>query len=253
MIRLPAILIVLMTCALVSRAQESDFHEFTDKKGQQILAMLLDVSPDNRLMKIRREDGQEFETEILVLSLDDQQYIKNWMKTRSVKTDYRLEIDITKKAGKTERHNRTSSSYTYEQRFSSFEITVRNLSRETVPDTTLEYILVWDDQILLYQIEGDWTYSNADEDDETTVKKSGSAPLAPIPFNREQIVSTEEIEVNRMVYGGDIYREDEQHGIMVRVLNENGDVLAEERSGTAALQGLRWELAMDLPEPRSRN
>ena len=81
-------------------AQESaDFHQFTDKKGQRVSAMLLEVSADRQQMKIRREDGQEFETVINLLSLDDQQYVKDWMKNAPqagmMNTDFLLNLSLS--------------------------------------------------------------------------------------------------------------------------------------------------------------
>ena len=52
-------------------------HLFTE--GNQIAANLLEVVDDRKTAKIRREDGIVFSLEIVLFSLDDQQYIKDWM------------------------------------------------------------------------------------------------------------------------------------------------------------------------------
>ena len=115
MFRVLLILFVTVHAPVLFAQDAPDLHEFTDKKGTKILATLLRVSEDRRMMSIRREDGQEFESEINVLSLDDQQYIKDWMKTASpsaMMTDYRLELELSKKAGRTSKLSGSSSSYT---------------------------------------------------------------------------------------------------------------------------------------------
>lgn len=128
MLRLPFIAVVLLIASVLT-ASGQEFHLFTSKDSKQMLAALLDISADNRQVKIRREDGIEFQIEIVGLSLDDQQYIKDWLKTRvvEVKTNYRLEVDIDHNATDTERHRR-DSYYTYEQRFGNYDIAIRNLS-----------------------------------------------------------------------------------------------------------------------------
>ena len=129
MFRLPFIT-TFLGFAFVLAAPGQEYHQFTSKDGKQISAMLLDISPDNRQVKIRRVDGLEFQFEIVGLSLDDQQHIKDWLKTRvvEVKTDYRLEVDLDYNATNTDRH-RLDSYYTYEQRFGNYDIAIRNLSR----------------------------------------------------------------------------------------------------------------------------
>ncbi|MDF1858792.1 MAG: hypothetical protein P1U87_01185 [Verrucomicrobiales bacterium] len=256
MFRLLAIYFVIFPALLLCAQDGGEFHEFTDKKGSKIYAMLLGVSEDNRMMKIRREDGQEFESEINVLCLDDQQFIKAWMKKKPMLTagDYRIELSIAKKAGETERRKGNGSSYSYVQRFSSFEVTVQNLSRETLPSTRLEYVILWDDQLVIYQAsDGDWTYRAADEEDETIVKVKGEIPLPAIPFNREEIVTTSEFEINQLLLSGDVYREDEPFGIYARVVTDSGVVLAEARVGTSEVDKVGWEDAIAFNDPEKRD
>lgn len=251
MSRLPALFIAILP-ALVLSAQDSDsLHEFTDKKGAKILATLLKVSDDNRSMRIRREDGQEFDTEINVLSLDDQQFIKNWMKTAKLASDFRLEIDIEKKTGRTERFKGSSSSYEYEKRLASFEVKVRNLSRESLPPTRLEYTIIWENHLAMHLSEdGGWSYSSLTDEDEpiNLVKITGEASLTAIPFNRDEVVPTGEIEINRMFISGELYREDEPYGIIARVVTTEGNVVAEKRFGNSRLDAMEWKEVSEIKE-----
>lgn len=226
-------------------------HRFTDKKGQQIDATLLGVTADMQKMRIRREDGQEFESIITLLSLDDQQYIKDWMKTRTAKTDFRLEVDITRKAQDTERHERDGGFYSFEQRTQKYAIQVRNLSRETLPPAVVEYVWVWSDLVSVYQDnEGIWDYRSYDDENgaERTKRISGRGELPALAFNRDGEVSTATFEINRISFGGDLYQEDEPVGMIARVLTKEGALLEEVRSGGAAIENLSWEQAMELPD-----
>ncbi|MEM9281954.1 MAG: hypothetical protein AAGA96_09020 [Verrucomicrobiota bacterium] len=57
----------------------SEFHAFKDKRDQQIDARILSISEDRRQLTIERRDGNVFRIAPTVLSLDDQQFIKDWL------------------------------------------------------------------------------------------------------------------------------------------------------------------------------
>ncbi len=57
----------------------SEYHLFTDKKDQQIDARILSISDEMTEIRIERRDGQVFEIAATVLSLDDQQFIRDWL------------------------------------------------------------------------------------------------------------------------------------------------------------------------------
>lgn len=255
MIRLAIALTALVFLAPLRAQEAAELHEFTDKKGSKILASLLSVSEDKRTMKIRREDGIEFDLEINILSLDDQQFVKQWM-AQAPKTaaDYLIELVATRKAGRTEKLDGGSSSYSYERRFSTYDFTVRNLSRETVPPARIEYAIVWDEQLDLFlDDDGNWSYDYPDEDQASTfVKLLGSVEIPSLPFNREETVTTEAFPVDRMFLLGDLYREDEALGVVARVVASDGTVLAETKFGKAEVERAEWESVIAFSDPRTR-
>ncbi|MEM1442650.1 MAG: hypothetical protein AAGF67_09925 [Verrucomicrobiota bacterium] len=59
--------------------EPSEYRVFTDKRDLQIEARILSISEDQKTMKLQRQDGNVFETAITILSLDDQQFIKQWL------------------------------------------------------------------------------------------------------------------------------------------------------------------------------
>jgi len=59
--------------------QPSEFRAFTDKRGQQIEARILSISDDKRQLNLVRRDGRAFELAITLLSLDDQQFLNDWL------------------------------------------------------------------------------------------------------------------------------------------------------------------------------
>ncbi|MEX2578234.1 MAG: hypothetical protein WD342_04185 [Verrucomicrobiales bacterium] len=247
MFRIILSLLVLLA-ATHGRGQETEFHEFTDKKGQTVRAVLLDVGEDRREMKIRREDGAEFETVINELSLDDQQYIKNWLQNRPDKTDYRLDIAIDRKPSGSE--SSSSGSLKFETKLSHFAIAVTNLSRDTLESAILEYVIVWDERVGISETnDGDVTYSSPREDTPPAVRVHGQEPLEAVPFNREAVHETETVGIDRVSYtGGGVLLEDDPVGVIVRILTSAGIILAEERQGGARIDNLSWEEALELEE-----
>ena len=80
---LPLFFCILLTLesALAWRTDlsPSEYHVFTDKKDQQIDARILSISDEMTEIRIERRDGQVFEVAATVLSLDDQQFIRDWL------------------------------------------------------------------------------------------------------------------------------------------------------------------------------
>jgi len=245
--------------AAVEAQTAGDFHEFTSKSGQKVTAKLLGISADKRQMKILRQDGQQFETEIVLLSLDDQQFVKDWMKNNPeaamAKSDFRLEVTITRVAGEG-RKNR-ENSYTMEEKDQLYRISIRNLSRETLASARLDYAVVWENAVTIYKDEtsGTMNYSLRSSDEEAPqVKQVGGADLAELRFNGEEIVETGTFSIDRVLYdGNELIREDELIGVKVRVRAPDGTVLNEAESGSAAIGTLTWEAIEALEEPRKIN
>ncbi|MDP4938119.1 MAG: hypothetical protein NWR21_02280 [Verrucomicrobiales bacterium] len=239
-------------------AQESaDFHQFTDKKGQRVSAMLLEVSADRQQMKIRREDGQEFETVINLLSLDDQQYVKDWMKNAPqagmMKTDFLLNLSLSRQTGSVEKH--TQDNIVLEQRPTTFRMTVRNLSRDSLEGARLEYVLVWEDRTRVYQTEAQsWTYiATSDEEEEGApplVKEVGQMDLELLRFNGEATLETASVNMEQVFIGDNKpFREDEMIGVKVRILAKDGAIIHEASSGGAVIAAMKWDEASALPDP----
>ncbi len=78
-----ALPVILSLClaGLVRAAdpEPSDFREFTDKRGQQIEARVLSLSEDRQTLAMERRDGKTFELTVTLLSLDDQQFLRQWL------------------------------------------------------------------------------------------------------------------------------------------------------------------------------
>ena len=201
-------------------------------------------------MKIRREDGLEFDSEINALSLDDQQFVKNWLENRPENVDFRLEIAIDRKSVETEKID--SESLRFETKSNRYEITVRNLSRETLESARMEYVVVWQDGTTIHETdEGVPTYDRVKEGVEPPmVRVEGGKRLDPIPFNRDLVIETVPFDLEKVSYTeGQVLYADEPIGAVVRVLTSSGILLMEEKVGDARITEMSWEDAFALKAP----
>ncbi len=119
-----------------------ELHLFTDKKGNQITANLLKIAEDRRTAKIRREDGIEFSLEIVLFSLDDQQYIKDWMAVDKIASsnqpkasEFHLDIKVVHKESASAKHSNGSLELESKPHF--FDVSISNTSRETLEGAVL--------------------------------------------------------------------------------------------------------------------
>lgn len=256
-----ALLLAFASGGMVRAQVQGDFHEFTGKTGQKLVAKVVGVSEDRRQMRIVRQDGQSFDTEIVIFSLDDQQYVKDWLKSGAAAAGatmagaaptFRLEVALTRLPGKTDKHR--DQFYTMEEKENLFRIAVRNLSRETLDGAKVEYAMVWKDSVIIYydEDEEEWEFSARDLDSPAPpVKKLGEAALEELRFNGESTIETDAVRIDEVFYeGNELYGKDELLGLKVRVLGADGSVLHEADSGGAAIAALTWDEIKSLADPR---
>ncbi len=252
--------LLITVCTVLSGYSqgEADFHEFTAKTGKKVLARLLAISEDQRTIRIQREDGIEFDSEVVTLCLDDQQFVKDWIKNRPEDsivpvidaTDYRIEVNLAKKSLDSDRHP-VNSSYTVEQKKNVIEISIRNISREALVGAKLEYVIIWERSVnVSREIDGSWkAYYSSGIGPVSNSKLIGEIEIETLAFNREAELVTKPYELNRMMYSSEVYREDEFKAVAVRVLSPSGAVIDEQRMGESWVESIEWEKLVSPPEP----
>jgi hypothetical protein len=258
-------LVPLFWCG-TGQAQSTTPHQFTDKAGKALEATLLGISPDRRTMKIRRVDGQEFELVITLLSLEDQQYLQDWLAQQSTAevgkptatspatpaaSAYRVELTIDRKVSAAKKF-KISSDYNIERRENISTATVRNLSRELLVGATLEWVVVWRNDIEpIEQDDGTWSYRSLEDLPEAV---AGKTNLDPIPFNREVVLPISPIFTDTFDYGSSSNYKDTWDGTIARVNNADGTMIVEIRGGSGDITTMTWEKAIALvPKPDDGN
>lgn len=225
---------------------DSEFRDFTNKEGRTIEARIVAISPDRTTLTIAQRDGREFELEIVLLSLDDQQHLREWLQNRPANADYRIEVAIDKSSEKPSARERDRNNYyRLSTDFLQYRLTVTNLSRETLPAPVIEYLLVYRDNIsIVYdEDERDWDFTLFGSDGIGEVKKvEGQLALEDLVYNREQIVTTETLEVHKVLGDGNfIYGEDELIGLILQVRDGQGNVIETFRSSDNGIRTMTWE------------
>lgn len=257
MLRVLLTFLLILPSVRAHALDRDELHLFTDKKGNQITANLLEIAEDRRTAKIRREDGMEFTPEIVLFSLDDQQYIKDWMEAEALATandtttpEFHLNVKVAHKESSTDKYS--SGSLALESTPHFFEIVVSNTSRETLEGAVLEYSMIWDEGVTVHEDEdgddGEWTYTYSRKGDNgSLVRKQRSLPLESLAFNREANVKTEETAIDRVLDTyGDPVREDLLLGVLVRIVSADGQILAETTSGKSDIATYTWEKSLTL-------
>ncbi len=243
-------------------AQEEDgFREFTDKRGQKMSAKLLGISEDRRTMNIVRADGKAFGAIINQLSLDDQQYIKDWLKKRPetgtslAASSTRLEVSMTRTVGETRK--RRSANYGMEEKDNLYRVTLKNLSRDALTSARIEYAVVWNNAVTVFENKdiGEWSFHlHTNTNVSPRTKILGSVALENLRFNGEFSFDTAPVSIDRVFYdGNELYQEDELLGLKVRVVSVNGAVILDRDSGGSGIGATTWEELPSLADPGGTN
>ena len=193
-------------------------------------------------MQIQKADGTTFSVAINLLTLDDQQFVKDWILLQPEKSDFELDVKIAKEFGGLKRE--TYSSTDLETRDLNYNITVTNKSRETMETPIVEYAVVYDDRVRIYQSDGDWTYTTPSLSESRGI--SGKVSLADLVYNRDQQLKTEPVKIEKVMGDGNVtYGEDDPLGVLVKVSTASGVMVGLYRSGESGVSRFTWEDALE--------
>lgn len=241
---------------IASLAEEPIYRNFTNKEGKQIEARIVSVSTDRKTVKIAQRDGREFDLEIVLLSLDDQQVLREWLLSRPVASDLRLEVAIDKISERSSKRERDRQGfYRFTTEYPQYRVTVTNLDRVTVIKPIMEYCVLHRERLSILYSEDlrDWVYSTVGGDEGRVMKTQGKIELEDLVFNREQIASTPMMVIERALGDGNyVYGEDELIGLLVRITDSQGNPLGAWTSADTEIGKYTWDRAItfdDAPEP----
>lgn len=261
---------------LLGSSAQAQQRVFTNKEGVKISAEIVSVNPDWKKMTIRK-DGNSFAIEPKVLVLDDQQYVKNWLRERGITapidpasapventvmppdapsvmtvdpSQTRFEVVVKRKLLESDR-KKYSTYVRLETKKYAYDITVTSQGRETVPPVKIGYALVWKEGVSFD--EGMTTYSLFSGSKNQFAMK-GEKEFPQLSYNRAETFTTDAVEMNTVVYeGGENYGEDEFLGVLVKIELADGTSLYEFANTEAGSNKLTWEAAKALSSTSGRS
>ena len=270
---LPSIFATLAILSGAALAQdqienEEDLHRFRDKEGHEIDAKIVSFSSDWRQVQIERADGHRFDLIITRLSLDDQQFLRNWLLNRELPDPSSLRFDLSlnrleKSSAKQKLANLVDEA-TWEAQEVGFQIGVTNLSRLPLANLRLEYCLLVEDAVEVKPTAVRPLLSNEDQEDidEATplwrAKRDkplhyqfGSVELPPLAFNRVHQVDTASLVRDAITpeRSSRLGLEDRLVGIMVRVTTGKEVVVAEKADLIRDYAAIDWAVFLNRRDP----
>ena len=203
-------IVLCLVLALVSASAE--MRTFVSNSGKAMKAEI--VSHLDGKVKIKREDGKEFEVDPTIFCKEDQKFIASWMEKNQEAVDYRFTLDADKKV--IDRTGDSTSSYTKW----AYEISITNTSQDPVNNLKIQY------RVLYY------SYSDKMIEGEALLKQD-------LKFNRTLVVTTIPVSIYKSKYSSS--RGGELKGCLVRILDSEGNVIEDWVSKEVGMKGKTWK------------
>ncbi len=246
----------------------SAWRVFRDKEGHEVEARIQSLSPDCRTVRISRRDGKLIDLVVTRLSLDDQQHLREWFFARPPADPATLRFRITAerrdRPKSREKLSNTIHEALWETSELSYGLSVTNLSNGPVPNLKLEYCLLLEDMIDILP-KGDGTDSDVEEDEAAPLWRAnragevryvrGTIDLPLLTFNRPHTLETDAL-IRVLIRTARLTREESEDrpvGLMLRLVNSAGQVVASHQDMTREHAGMDWDTLIARRDPAEKN
>lgn len=203
-------MILCLSVACVSA--KGEIRGFLSNSGEVIKAELISHSAGK--VKIKREDGREFEVDPAIFAAEDQKHIRKWMASQPETIRYGFNIAAKKKM--MDRTGSSSSSYSKW----AYEISITNTSQQAVRNLRIQYRVLYE------------SYTDKIIEDEETLKED-------LNFNRTLVITTKPVSVYKSRYGSN-YRSGELKGCLVRIIDNDGNIIKAWVSSDVGMKDKNW-------------
>ncbi|MFK7850261.1 MAG: hypothetical protein AB8D78_04710 [Akkermansiaceae bacterium] len=204
-----------ITCLWASTVLASaEMQTFVGDNGQTMKAEL--VSHSGGKVKIKRNDGKEFEVDPSIFREADTKIIRKWMASEPETIRYDFKIDAEKKM--VDRDGTAGSSgYTKW----AYEISITNASQDTISDLKIFYRVFY--------------YYSSDK-----MIEGEEALKDDLAFNRSLVIKTTPVSIYRSRYSSNS-RKNGLKGCLVRIVDSNGKVVQDWVSKEVGMKGKIWQ------------
>lgn len=247
------------------RAPEEAWHLFRDKEGHEVEAKVVSFSPDWRQVSIERRDGRQFDLAVTRLSLNDQQYLRDFLLNRAAPDPDSVRIDlhiISRDSPPLRAKLETpTESAVWETSEIGYQIQLTSLSRLPLVHLRLEYCLLLEDAVEI--LDPPPVGSPLDEArplwragrQNALRYRVGSIDLPPLSFNRtrewDTATLTRDVVTPKSATRTPL--EDRRAGLLVRIVASDGTVLAERSEMARAYSDLDWNTFAHRRDPAETN
>ncbi len=117
------------------------FHAFTDTQGRAVSAKIVNFDAQRGWVELELENKQRKKVDPAVFSADDQAYIKDWSKAKSLLSTSGLRFAAEKKVVEDWSENTTGINREFEKVV--YDCVFKNGSADILTDLTVDYCVYW--------------------------------------------------------------------------------------------------------------
>jgi len=219
---------------------EEDLHwTLRDQEGREVEAILLSAHGDT--VKIQRAgDERQFDVPISMFDSQTENRIRNWMDRDPDAVDYNFDISATKELVDSEQFEMSGRSLRTTKW--TYRITIANQSRNELSDATVEYRIIYDDNIAFMRTAAVPGKGKAQQDGQ-------AVDLPEMQFNDEIEFETPFVEAHTYEYkatrGPRDFAKDDIKGIWIRILRQ-GEVVGEFKTNESVMNSYSWDNEEDI-------
>lgn len=236
---LVALLSAAACVAVLTRMEAAEKRVFVSATGQTLEASLLSHKAGK--VTLERADGKRFEVVPSAFGVEDQLFLKEWMKSTPEKMTYLFGVVAAKEkvdGGFTDMGYKRIKNERW-----SYKIEVTNRSSDTMKGLTVLYRL-------FHTNYADGEFS-AGSTLAPALMTEGKETLAEeLPYNKSSEFRTVPVQLDFVDYDGSGYRyKDELQGIILRIVDAHGQVVHEWSNQASPMKGRTWDNTGDTPRP----
>lgn len=246
-----ALAILLSVSSLLAddfATEQPEIRRFTNKAGQEIEAHTIAVSSSMRTVTIQRPgDDRRFDLEITALCLDDQQYLKEWLRKQPAREPGQLNLRLEGQPFLTEATREKFEDRIYGGSGTSsqvgYQFKINNLSRIPLLDCRLEYVVLVEDRVEIRMGGLDkeavrWRLRA----EGPVIYRSGDIAIDTLKYNTEFNVISATIPHEQIRAGsGSNKAEDQVLGVLARLTSADGTPLVEFSDVDSRHSHLNWD------------
>ena len=205
-----------------------------NRDGRHLDARVLAASSEAVTVQ-RLSDHQTFDVPMNSLDTASVQAVEAWVDRGAAGNAFALDFEVNKRM--VESDSFSVSGRDFKKIKWAYDVVMTNQSRNELKDATLEYQIVYDDEVQILR-------TSAYPGKGQNMREGRDVNLPALAYNGRAEFTTPPVELQTYEYkptrGEREFRRDEIVGIWIRVIRE-GEIISEHLSHPAAMEDLQWD------------